>query len=162
MHETSIERERIQQAARQRSGEAMPLDQLDPSDTALFEADTVGTCSGGCAAKPVHRSHSPLFGPYWSVTRYQDIMAVDTNHRVFSSAADLGGITLEVPGDARREISSPWTRRARRPAQDREPDRRAGQPGNMEGADPRAHPQGARRPAAQRDLRLGRPRCPSN
>ena len=26
------------------------------------------------------------FGPYWSVTKYNDIMAIDTNHAVFSSA----------------------------------------------------------------------------
>ena len=104
MHETSIERERIQQAARA-AVEAMPLDQLDPSDTALFEADTVGHVLARLRREaPVHRSHSPLFGPYWSVTRYQDIMAVDTNHRVFSSAADLGGITLqEVPREMRAE-----------------------------------------------------------
>ncbi|MEY4256395.1 MAG: hypothetical protein RLZZ141_1622, partial [Pseudomonadota bacterium] len=34
------------------------------------------------------------FGPYWSVTKYDDIMSVDTNHGVFSSEAHLGGITV--------------------------------------------------------------------
>ncbi|HEX7742762.1 MAG TPA: cytochrome P450, partial [Sphingobium sp.] len=36
---------------------------------------------------PVHWSKSPEedIGGYWSVTRYNDIMAVDTNHQVFSS-----------------------------------------------------------------------------
>ncbi|WP_353218269.1 cytochrome P450 [Sandarakinorhabdus sp.] len=31
---------------------------------------------------------------FWSVTRWNDVMAVDTNHQVFSSDAHLGGITL--------------------------------------------------------------------
>lgn len=30
------------------------------------------------------------FGPYWAITRYEDIPAVDMNHRVFSSEA--GGV----------------------------------------------------------------------
>jgi cytochrome P450 len=45
-----------------------------------------------------------MFGPYWSVTKYNDIMAIDTNHATFSSAASLGGITIrDVPSDFRRE-----------------------------------------------------------
>ena len=34
---------------------------------------------------PVHRQEHHEFGPYWSVTRYDDIMAVDTDHASFSS-----------------------------------------------------------------------------
>jgi len=34
---------------------------------------------------PVHYCPDSFFGPYWSVTRYQDIMAVDTAHDVYSS-----------------------------------------------------------------------------
>ena len=45
-----------------------------------------------------------MFGPYWSVTRYNDIMDIETNHSVFSSAASLGGITIrDAPPDLRRE-----------------------------------------------------------
>ena len=45
-----------------------------------------------------------MFGPYWSVTKYKNIMEVETNHAVFSSAADLGGITIrDVPMEYRRE-----------------------------------------------------------
>jgi cytochrome P450 len=40
---------------------------------------------------PVHYCPDSPFGPYWSVTRYQDIMTVDTTHGVFSSE---GGITV--------------------------------------------------------------------
>ena len=41
---------------------------------------------------------------FWSVTRYNDIMAVDTNHGVFSSEAALGGITIR---DARPDLRRP-------------------------------------------------------
>ena len=40
---------------------------------------------------------------YWSVTRYKDIMAVDTNQKVYSSDAMMGGIVLrDTPTDYRR------------------------------------------------------------
>ncbi len=44
---------------------------------------------------PVHYCAESTYGPYWSVTRYEDIMAVDTNHQVFSSEADYGGIVID-------------------------------------------------------------------
>jgi len=43
---------------------------------------------------PVHYCKDSLFGPYWSVTRFKDIMAVDTNPEVYSSQ---GGISLGPP-----------------------------------------------------------------
>jgi cytochrome P450 len=45
---------------------------------------------------PVHYAVHPEFGPYWSITKYNDIMAVDTNHAVFSSE---GGITIAEQDD---------------------------------------------------------------
>ena len=45
-----------------------------------------------------------MFGPYWSITKYNDIMDIETNHAVFSSAASLGGITIrDAAVDLRRE-----------------------------------------------------------
>jgi len=38
-------------------------------------------------------------GPYWSVTKYHDIVSVDTNHQVFSSESTLGGITIRDQED---------------------------------------------------------------
>ncbi len=43
---------------------------------------------------PVHYCPDSFSGPYWSVTRYDDIMAVDTNHKVFSSDISNGGIVV--------------------------------------------------------------------
>ena len=34
---------------------------------------------------PVHFQKKSLFGPFWSITRYADIMFVDKNHELFSS-----------------------------------------------------------------------------
>ncbi len=49
---------------------------------------------------PVHYTPESLVGPYWSVTRYEDIMAVDTNHKQFSSSSSYGGITaMDLPTD---------------------------------------------------------------
>ena len=53
---------------------------------------------------PVHRSHSPVPGidTYWSVTRYQDIMHVDSHHELYSSE---GGITLmDFPDDDEQKL----------------------------------------------------------
>ncbi len=38
---------------------------------------------------PVHWGTSPEFGGYWSVTRYHDIVAIETNHQVFSSEGSI-------------------------------------------------------------------------
>lgn len=35
---------------------------------------------------PVHFQKDSLFGPFWSITRYEDIKFVDKNHQLFSSA----------------------------------------------------------------------------
>jgi cytochrome P450 len=84
----------LRDAARERI-RTMPLDELDPSDPDLFENDTVGLVFDRLRREdPVHRSRSRYFGEFWSVTRYQDIMAVDTNHAVYSSSWEHGGIGI--------------------------------------------------------------------
>jgi cytochrome P450 len=46
---------------------------------------------------PLHYTPDSFVGPYWSVTRYDDIMAIDTDHKRFSSSWEHGGITLGEP-----------------------------------------------------------------
>ncbi len=43
---------------------------------------------------PVHRHEASPYGPYWSVTRYADIMRVELDHGAYSSASELGGIQI--------------------------------------------------------------------
>jgi cytochrome P450 len=83
---------------------SMPLSELNPADPQGFVDDTVGlTFERLRREDPVHRSHSQIPGidDYWSVTRYQDIMKVDTSHNVYSSE---NGITLMdfPPGDEQK------------------------------------------------------------
>jgi cytochrome P450 len=74
---------------------ATSLDGLDISDAKRFQDDTIWPYFERLRAEaPVHYCKESAFGPYWSITRYDDIMAVDTNHKVFSST---GGITLLEP-----------------------------------------------------------------
>jgi cytochrome P450 len=84
---------------------ALPLEQLNPADAQEFVDDTVGYIFERLRREdPVHRSHSPIPGvdTYWSVTRYQDIMKVDTNHGIYSSE---NGITLmDFPPDDEQKL----------------------------------------------------------
>jgi cytochrome P450 len=84
---------------------ALPLEQLDPADPQGFVDDTVGYVFERLRREdPVHRSHSPVPGidAYWSVTRYQDIMHVDSHHEIYSSE---GGITLmDFPPDDEQKL----------------------------------------------------------
>ncbi len=74
---------------------SMPIEQIDPSKGYLFEHDYIGWYFERLRRDdPVHLSHSKRYGPYWSVTTYKDIMAVDTDHATYSSDAHLGGIAL--------------------------------------------------------------------
>ena len=86
------------QAAARAEAFAMPIEQIDPATADYFENDTVGHYFERLRRDdPVHHAHSPLFGPYWSVTRFQDIMHVDTNHGIFSSDWSQGGIAISEP-----------------------------------------------------------------
>jgi cytochrome P450 len=74
---------------------SIPLEEVNPAQPALFESNTFWPYFERLRKEdPVHRSVSDIYGPYWSITKYNDIMAIDTNHQVFSSEATQGGITL--------------------------------------------------------------------
>jgi cytochrome P450 len=84
---------------------AIPLDEIDVGNPALFRDYTFWPYFERLRKEdPVHYCRDSMFGPYWSVTKYKNIMDVETNHAVFSSAAHLGGITIrDVPMEFRRE-----------------------------------------------------------
>jgi cytochrome P450 len=70
----------------------IPLDRIDPSDARLFQDDLWPDWFARLRRDdPVHFTADSQFGPFWSVTKYKDIMKVETNPAVFSSAS---GITL--------------------------------------------------------------------
>ena len=74
----------------------IPLSQMDVSDPKLFQSDTIGSYLARLRREdPVHYCPESAYGPYWSVTKFNDIMQVEVNHQTFSSEAKLGGITLQ-------------------------------------------------------------------
>jgi cytochrome P450 len=77
--------ESIRRAAREHAY-SIPLDEIQPLDPELFRTDTLWPYFERLRAEePVHHQVHEELGPYWSVTKYNDIMEVDTNHQVFSS-----------------------------------------------------------------------------
>ncbi len=48
---------------------------------------------------PVHYTPESRYGPFWSVTRFEDIKAVDKNNEVFSSASGISIIDTPVDFD---------------------------------------------------------------
>jgi cytochrome P450 len=90
---------------------ALPLEELNPGNSDRFQAGTVWPVFERLRAEdPVHFTPDSEFGPYWSITRWNDIMAVDTDHGAFSS---VGGIVLtnlqmaaerlKLPGERTKE-----------------------------------------------------------
>ena len=85
---------------------ATPIEQYDVADPELFRSDTLWPWFERLRREdPVHLCRESRFGPYWSVTKHRDIIAVDSNHRVFSSDSEIGGITI-MEGRQPREQSS--------------------------------------------------------
>ncbi len=83
---------------------SMPLDRIDVSQPRLYQEDSWGPYFARLRRDdPVHHTRDGMYGSFWSVTKYADIMKVDTNHKVFSSDAMMGGIVIrDIPMDFRR------------------------------------------------------------
>ena len=74
---------------------SIPLADLDPAHPSLFEHDTFWPYFERLRNEdPVHYTADSMSGPYWSVTKFHDIMNVDTNHKQFSSDINNGGIRM--------------------------------------------------------------------
>jgi cytochrome P450 len=74
---------------------ALPLEKLNPAQPALFQADAMWPYFERLRKEdPVHYTAESDFGAYWSITKFNDIVAIDTNHQVFSSDYTRGGITI--------------------------------------------------------------------
>jgi cytochrome P450 len=68
---------------------------IDVSDPRLYREDAWRPPFAWMRREdPVHLHEASPFGPYWSVTRYVDIMKVELDHRTYSSASELGGIQI--------------------------------------------------------------------
>jgi cytochrome P450 len=69
---------------------SVPLDQIDPSAAELFQTGSHYAYFRRLRLEdPVHFTKESAFGPYWSVTKFNDIVEVETHHDVFSSNRDI-------------------------------------------------------------------------
>jgi cytochrome P450 len=85
----------MSQDARNIDAAAIPLNEIDVSNPQLYADDTWGQLFARLRREaPVHYCHKSAYGPYWSVTRYKDIMAVELDHATFSSSSEYGGIRI--------------------------------------------------------------------
>jgi cytochrome P450 len=74
---------------------SLPIEKLNPAQSELFQADAHWPYFERLRAEdPVHYCEEHEFGPYWSICKYNDIMAIDTDHHRFSSDFMKGGITI--------------------------------------------------------------------
>jgi len=82
----------------------VPLEALNPAQPDLYVADAIWPMYERLRAEaPVHYTpQSDDYPAFWSITRYNDIMAVDTNHQVFSSADGITLMSLEAKAEADR------------------------------------------------------------
>ena len=68
----------------------LPLDDINPAQPELFANDSHWAYFERLRGEaPVHYCKDSAFGPYWSVTKYNDIKYVDTHHELFSSEPNI-------------------------------------------------------------------------
>jgi cytochrome P450 len=84
-------------------GHGTPLSAIDVSDPAIYQQDTWQPLFARLRrGAPVHYLAESRYGPYWSVTRYDDIMAVELDQTTYSSQLG-GGLQIEdQPADMDR------------------------------------------------------------
>ncbi len=74
---------------------ALPREGLDVSDGGLWARSGWRPMFAQLRAEdPVNYCQSSVFGPYWSITRYDDIVAVEADAQTFSSSWEHGGIVI--------------------------------------------------------------------
>ena len=100
MHGTiNMARDERQKAAREKAY-STPLSEFHPGAPELFRSDTLWPYFERLRKEePVHYCTTCPVGDYWSVTKYNDIMHVDTNAAIFSSDIKYGGINLRDMGE---------------------------------------------------------------
>ena len=70
--------------------DTLAIEDIDPSNPFLYRQDQWRAYFKRLRDEaPVHYQKNSAFGPYWSITRYEDIMFVDKNHELFSSEPQI-------------------------------------------------------------------------
>ena len=80
----------------------MPLEDINVSEPNLYKTNRHWDFFARLRQdEPVHYCKDSEFGPFWSITRFNDIMEIEKNHLDFSS---VGGVTL---GDRPDDFNTP-------------------------------------------------------
>ena len=80
----------------------LPLEDFDVSQRELYQNMTfAGFFERMRKEDPVHYCKESRFGPYWSITKFQDIMEIESNPEVFSSEPTIAILDL---GDALQHV----------------------------------------------------------
>ena len=81
---------------------SIPLDEINVSDPMLYKTDTHWPYFERLRKEdPVHYCKESVFGPFWSITKFNDIMQADKNHQDLSS---VGGVSI---GDRPPDFETP-------------------------------------------------------
>ncbi|HID72735.1 TPA: cytochrome P450, partial [Candidatus Micrarchaeota archaeon] len=77
--------------AERHNPETIPLDQIDLIRSDIFHNDDYVTLFARLRQEdPVHlQADHPDVGSFWNITRYEDIMHVETNPEIYSSAGTI-------------------------------------------------------------------------
>ena len=80
----------------------IPIDEIDVSIAELYETNTHGEYFRRLRKEaPVHYCAKSAHGPYWSITKFDDIVAIDADPKRFSSEKNI------VIGDAPEDFDTP-------------------------------------------------------
>lgn len=80
--------------------DALALEEIDVSDPRLYAQDSWRPFFARLRAEdPVHYCAESPFGPFWSITRFKDIVEVDSNFQDFSSEPTIviGDVGEDLP-----------------------------------------------------------------
>ncbi|HYZ33917.1 MAG TPA: cytochrome P450 [Crenalkalicoccus sp.] len=74
---------------------SLPIEKLDPSNPEFFRDDVWYPYFRRLRREdPVHFTAESMYGPFWSITRYKDIVQAELAHKQLSSESLHGGITI--------------------------------------------------------------------
>jgi cytochrome P450 len=74
---------------------SLPLSEIDVSDPKLYQNDAYMPYFERLRRDdPVHYRKDGMYGSFWSVTKFKDIMTVETHPEIYSSDAKRGGISI--------------------------------------------------------------------
>jgi cytochrome P450 len=83
---------------------SLPLSEIDVSDPKLYQNDVYYPYFERLRREaPIHYRKDGMYGSFWSVSKFKDIMAVETHPEIYSSEAKLGGVNIiDRPMEFRR------------------------------------------------------------